>query len=68
MNTPIKDRDWVKKKVCGEKLRYETKSLAELALTLRQQGGTICKTMCAYNCRYCNQYHLGHNKLREARD
>ena len=55
------------KKVCKEKIRYETLSDAENAL-FDYTDSILFSNMDLYHCRKHNCFHLGHNKRMSQED
>lgn len=48
----------LRRRSCGNKIRYATLSLASEAAKLLSARGELW--MGAYRCRFCKQYHIGH--------
>jgi hypothetical protein len=54
----------VKRKVCGRKIKHETRESAYAArrkLLVNRPN----ETMDVYYCQYCNKWHVGHRPMRK---
>lgn len=62
--TPEEHIEYVKKKMCGNKIYYPNEVEANRAV-VRLVNHKSNHNLTAYDCKFCSGWHIGHNRFKK---